>query len=182
MEHYCITKAVPDSKLLARIRNIYETSFPADERRHFDDVLRIAESKPAFCGDIYKDDGDVVGFILSWRFPFFRYAEHFAVHCDIRGKGYGRTMFADFMKRAGQPVVLEVQRPEDETSRRRIRFYESFGLIRSSIPYLQPPYSPDKHPVPLSLMSFGIDLEKRFIEVRNTLYSEVYGVKEDKQM
>ncbi|MDR1601470.1 MAG: GNAT family N-acetyltransferase [Tannerella sp.] len=179
MEHYCITNATPDSTLLAGIRDIYETSFPADERRHFDDVIRIAETEPAFCGDIYTESGNVLGFILSWRFSFFRYAEHFAVCRDMRGKGYGRTIFADFLIHSDRPVVLEVQPPEGETSRRRIRFYESFGLIRSSILYLQPPYSPDKHPVPLSLMSFGnIDLEKQFDDVRNTLYSEVYGVKE----
>ncbi|MDR0756279.1 MAG: GNAT family N-acetyltransferase [Tannerella sp.] len=178
MEYHSITHAALDNKLLVGIRDIYETSFPADERRHFDDVVRIAGIKPAFCGDIYTEDRNVVGFILSWRFSFFRYAEHFAVRRDMRGKGYGRTIFADFMKRAGPSVVLEVQRPEDETSRRRIRFYERLGLIYSSAPYLQPPYSPDKHPVPLSLMNSGFDLDKRFDEVRNTLYREVYGVKQ----
>ncbi|MDR2121359.1 MAG: GNAT family N-acetyltransferase [Tannerella sp.] len=182
MKHARFTHAFPDSRLQSGIRDIYETSFPSDERRHFDDVVRIAETEPEFSSDIYTEDGDVLGFILSWHFSFFLYVEHFAICRNMRGKGYGKTIFADFLTRADQPVVLEVQLPEDDTSRRRICFYESFGSTRSTFPYLQPPYSPDKHPVPLSLMSFGnLDLnrKKQFDAVRDVLYSKVYGVKTD---
>jgi GNAT superfamily N-acetyltransferase len=179
MEKQTLSCVSPDRERLSGIRTLYEASFPADERRHFDDVIRLMETEPAFRADIYTEGDDMMGFILYWRFPSFLYAEHFAMRETVRGKGYGRTVFRDFLAQADRPVVLEVECPEDEISRRRIRFYERLGLVRSSRPYLQPPYSPDRHPVVLSLMSYGhIDLEERFDEVRNVLYSNVYGVRD----
>lgn len=179
MKNQTLSCTSPDRTLLSGIRALYEASFPADERRHFDDAVRLMETEPAFRADIYTEGDAVLGFILYWRFPSFLYAEHFAVREDMRGKGYGRAVFGNFLTLADRPVVLEVECPEDDVSRRRIRFYERLGLVRSPVPYLQPPYSPDKHPVALSLMSYGdIDLEKRFEEVRDVLYGRVYGVRE----
>jgi GNAT superfamily N-acetyltransferase len=175
MVSHLISDTSPNRELLNLILPIYETSFPADERRHFADVIRIAATESAFRAEIYTEGDVALGFILYWRFPVFIYAEHFAVSENVRGKGLGRSLFSRFLKQACLPVVLEVEKPEDATSIRRIRFYESLGMKLSTAPYLQPPYSADKHPVSLLLMSYGdIDLNKQMYNIETFLYRNVY--------
>jgi ribosomal protein S18 acetylase RimI-like enzyme len=176
---YNLSSVQPGCRWPSAIRRLYESSFPVDERRCFNDVVRLAETEPAFHADIYSTEGHdgVVGFVFYWHFAPFLYVEHFAVCENLRGQGHGRAVFRDFLTRSDRPVILEVERPEDETSRRRIRFYERLGLTRSDVPYMQPPYGPDRQPVPLALMSCGnFDLGMRFDEVRDLLYVKVYGV------
>jgi hypothetical protein len=73
--------------------------------------------------------------------------------------------------------VLEVEKPEDATCIRRIHFYESLGMKLSTAPYMQPPYSADKHPVSLYLMSYGnIDFDKQMYNIKTLLYNVVYNV------
>ncbi len=52
------------------------------------------------------------------------------------------------------PVLLEVEPPVDEITRRRVAFYQSHGLLlRDEVPYIQPPYSPGLPPVPMCIMT-----------------------------
>ncbi|MDR3250140.1 MAG: GNAT family N-acetyltransferase [Tannerella sp.] len=180
MQQYLLSYEAQNEALLRSLRGIYETSFPPDERRRFEDVVRIASSEQAFHVDIYTESGETVGFIMYWNFEKFVYAEHFAVLEKYRGNGYGSTIIRSLLNRLALPLLLEVEKPEDETSARRIRFYEKLGLKLSAVPYRQPPYSADKNSVPMCLMSYGdIDLSKRFDEVRNVLYAKVYGISQN---
>ena len=77
---------------------------------------------------------------------------------------------------ASDMVCLEVEPPENEISKRRIDFYKRNGLYLNTFPYLQPPISNGKNPVPLMIMSSKkIDKEK-FSFIKDKLYREVYNV------
>ena len=94
-----------------------------------------------------------------------------------RGAGYGATAMSELLRQAGKPAVLEVEKPDDELSQRRIRFYQRLGFVLSPRPYTQPPYSPDRHPLELRLMSYGkIDLDQAFDLVVTRIHNRVYGV------
>ena len=77
-----------------------------------------------------------------------------------------------------KPIILEVEVPLDEMSKRRIGFYERLGFIlRNDIFYFQPPYEEGMNGLELKLMHTG-NLEKSLLEK----YSEeikkvVYGIK-----
>ena len=83
------------------------------------------------------------------------------------------------MGQTSKPVVLEVEKPEDDFSRRRIGFYERLGLkLWPDCHYIQPPYDDKKKPMELLLMSYGsLDMNKLFGEVRDILHTQVYGVR-----
>ena len=64
----------------------------------------------------------------------------------------------ELLKRINNPAVLEVEKPLDDISQRRIRFYERLGFV-------------------LYLMSFGkIDLNQVFDTVASRIHQKVYGV------
>jgi len=104
-------------------------------------------------GQGHKDGGALVGILLWWGFDDMRYLEHFATVPRLRGGGLGARALAAFTARSAVPVVLEVEPPETELSRRRVGFYRRQGFVASERPYTHPPYKRGGERVPLMLMS-----------------------------
>lgn len=158
---------------IARIREIYEASFPAEERREYDDLLQVFSTETGVDISLYTEGEDVIGFIIYWNFSGFVYVEHFAVNPAERNKGVGSRIMSEFIGRNALPVVLEVEIPREESSCRRVSFYRRIGFHLYESEYIQPPYNFGKKPVPMRLMSNGkIDFEA----VKKTLYERVYKV------
>lgn len=59
------------------------------------------------------------------------------------------------LTRTSRKLVLEVERPADEPSQRRIRFYKDLHgfTLHDTFDYHQPPYQKEGQAVPLYLMS-----------------------------
>ncbi|WP_332367848.1 GNAT family N-acetyltransferase [Spirosoma telluris] len=70
----------------------------------------------------------LVGFIIYWQWPDVLFIEHFAIDPALRGQQFGQQALAQLVRTDYTHVILEVERPEDETSQRRVRFYERQGL------------------------------------------------------
>ncbi|MCI8448180.1 MAG: hypothetical protein HFH30_07230, partial [Eubacterium sp.] len=76
-------------------------------------------------------------------------------------------------------ICLEVELPENDLAKRRIRFYERNGFFLNQYPYVQPSISKGRSPIPLLIMTSGQPVsEKIFQEIKSTLYEYVYGVTE----
>lgn len=166
-----------DIESLKYIRSVYEYSFPADERRDFDKVKALLKENDAFRLALIEKDGTPVGLFAYWEWSDWRYVEHFAVDNTCRGGGIGAEVMQAFLQMSGTPVVLEVEHPDDEISRRRIGFYERQGFIlQPAFDYIQPPYDSSKNPLHLYLMSFGMPgFSKQYPEIEKRLHKEVYG-------
>lgn len=138
------------------------------------------DHNPEFsCHAIFLPAGDFAGMITSWHFGGFRYIEHFAICPSMRNSGLGAKALSEFMAMDSSPIVLEVELPEDELSRRRIGFYERQGMeLFDCMEYVQPPYRPTGNSLPMHLMaSTGFLNPANFEEVRDKLHSHVYGLK-----
>ena len=84
-----------------------------------------------------------------------------------------------FMALCDAPVVLEVEMPTEEMSKRRIGFYERLGYVLDDHVYFQPPYRQGEPLLEMRLMTYGaIDLKQSFEEVKNCIHRYVYGVNE----
>lgn len=163
--------------VLEFIERVYTESFPQDERRDFDEVVRLLRENDDFAIVLLSDREKPVGFISYWPWDDFAYLEHFAIDSRCRGAGYGAEAMSELLKQIDKPAVLEVEKPEDDLSRRRIAFYQRLGFVLSTRPYIQPPYSADRHPLELYLMSHGaIDLDQVFDTVVTRIHNRVYGV------
>ena len=130
--------------LLDKVEKTYNDSFPEAERRAFSLVRELVRRNPAFTVYTLFKDGVYAGFITAWRFAAFIYVEHFAIDASARNGGIGGESMKQFMALCGAPVVLEVEIPADEMSKRRIGFYERLGYVLDNHVYFQPPVSPGR--------------------------------------
>ncbi|MGM9800858.1 MAG: GNAT family N-acetyltransferase [Candidatus Limisoma sp.] len=167
--------------IIDNIRNLYESAFPRDERRDFEDFKSLlAAPKSHFSVYAFFEDDVFAGFASCWRWDGFCYLEHFAVEERMRNGGRGARYLSELVRRMSLPMIIEVEPPEDDLSRRRIGFYERNGFrLAEGIDYVQPPYSPDRKSMRLMLMTYGDicltgDEDDRILRIK----ADVYGVTE----
>ena len=151
------------------IYRIMQASFSNDEYRPYDEQLALFEEPE------YRIYYMPAGFLAVWEFESFIYIEHFAVDPALRNSGTGSAMLQELVKQYQKPICLEVELPEDELTRRRIGFYERNGFVFNEYPYIQPPISKGKSPVPLRIMTYGEAITRETFEaIKNVLYRSVY--------
>lgn len=161
---------------------LYNESFPPDERRELKDEEHLAnfiKMKGGKFNAFAAKDGDLfLAFLSYWTFEGYTYIEHFAVVPEHRGKRIGALMLNHLFKEVSPNVLIEVEKPEGEEQKRRIKFYERNGFrVREEFDYTQPAYSSDKSPVEMLLMTHGdVDLHNRG-SIREML-REVYNCNE----
>ena len=170
----------------AFVEELMNDAFPIEERRDNDKQRANTDHNPLFTVHLItdeKEDGTIVnvGFITSWDFCNFHYLEHFATGPQVRNMGYGKQVLSMVLDKMSGLIVLEVEEPEDELTRRRIGFYERNGFKLCQQEYTQPAYRPGVNGLPLKLMFRGQEsLDADFEYVRDTLYREVYEVTDNK--
>jgi ribosomal protein S18 acetylase RimI-like enzyme len=160
------------------IRNLYETAFPVDERRHFDDLVQLSKAENEMHIKIEYLGNEILGFIIYWDFANFVYVEHFAVSEKFRDNGYGSRMFRDFLKHTEKTLVLEIETPDNVLARKRLQFYQRMGMFSLPFHYIQPPYNTDTKPVNMLILSNkNIVAESEFEEIKTEIFEKVYFVK-----
>ncbi|MDE6118898.1 MAG: GNAT family N-acetyltransferase [Muribaculaceae bacterium] len=136
------------------VERLWISAFPGNERRDEADQRHNTDHNPLFSCLLALEDGRPAGMFTLWDFGDFTYCEHFATDPALRGRGLGARIVSEVMAMTGKPLVLEVEMPADEMSRRRIGFYERCGLVcHHGFEYMQPPYRPGDAPLPMKLMS-----------------------------
>lgn len=164
--------------LVEKIKRTYEDSFPEVERRDFRLVEELIDNSALFKAYALIKADVYVGFLTAWGFDAFRYIEHFAIDAEARNDGVGGKALSTFIMQDNLPVVLEVELPEDDMSRRRIGFYERLGFELHDNVYYQPPYRKGEEELEMRLMSLGYICwdERTFEKIKGLIYSHVYGV------
>lgn len=154
---------------IPEIYRIMQASFSDDEYRPYDEQLALFEEPE------YRIYYMPAGFLAVWEFESFIYIEHFAVDPALRNSGTGSAMLQELVKQYQKPICLEVELPEDELTRRRIGFYERNGFVFNEYPYIQPPISKGKSPVPLRIMTYRSEITREeFQKMKEILYRRVY--------
>lgn len=159
---------------LERIRIWYEESFPIDERRSFNELIALLSYPDMhLCALVHEQQ--LAGFILYWHWEEVVFIEHFAIDPEQRGKQFGQHALALLLRIECRYFILEVERPTDEMSRRRVRFYERQGFVLTDFDYVQPPYQPEKAAVPMRLMSIpAIADQETFDRLSQLIKERVY--------
>lgn len=158
------------------VEELLHTAFPEAERRNDDEQRWNADHEARFHCLLATDGQEPVGLLTYWDFDTFIYIEHLATAPYLRGQGIGKEMVCTFFEEhLSKPVVLEVEVPTDEMSRRRIGFYERCGLHLWECDYRQPPYRNSDGWLPMYLMaSSGLSKEKDYQHIQNSIHQEVY--------
>ena len=155
---------------------ILDESFPSDEIRPFDEQKELLDNAFYKLYGITENE-ELIAVMAVWEFEELTFVEHFAVSLKHRNKNIGSGFLKEIISAYNKKLCLEVEPPEDELKKRRIGFYERNGLFLNEYPYIQPPISKGKNPVPLMIMtSEGKITEKEFRRIKETLYKSVYNI------
>lgn len=163
---------------LTTIQTWYETSFPPDERRQFEDLLQLLpHADMHLCGLVDRER--LIGFIVYWHWPEMLFVEHIAVDPEQRSKQYGQRAISELRRLESPYVVLEVELPQDAISRRRIQFYERQGFTLNPFSYAQPPYQAGNPAIPMHLVSIPAILDQEIFSnlsqlIKERVYEQFY--------
>jgi len=154
---------------------IMKKSFPEDEYRPYDEQKALLKNKFYNLYVEKKTRDCVSAFIALWNFKDFVFIEHFAVDISFRNQGYGSLILNEVKEKTNKIICLEVEVPNTEITKRRVGFYERNGFYLNSYPYIQPPISTGKNPVPLMIMTSNRNIDIiEFNNIKECLYKNVY--------
>ncbi len=154
---------------------LMEEAFPPEERPTFAHIDNRG-SNYHLC--VIEQNGTKLGIFAYWNFGTFLYIEHFAIGNKLRNNGIGSEALNHFLQNTGynRQIVLEVEMPGNPLPTRRIEFYKRHGFVENAFQYLQPPYRTGDGFLPMAIMSHQPLQKEDFENVKQTLYTEVYGV------
>ena len=141
-------------------KDLFESAFPDEERPPFGE-LKNRNANYHFLVAVIEETNEPVGILAYWTFPKFVYVEHFAIDEELRGQGFGKAVFLNFLSQQTEQVLMEVELPHDEVSEHRIEFYASMGLYQNPQHYVQPSYqNSDEDALQMLIMSkYELDYE-----------------------
>lgn len=146
-------ETIADRSGLDQIREIYEYSFPEEERRSWPSLIEETLLGNLDLFGIFLRD-NLIGFITLWDINGFKYIEHFAIDRKMRNCGAGQKVIELLRQTIDKPLLLEAEPAGlSYDAKRRIDFYERNGFEVIDRNYIQPPYRPGLPSVPLWLMA-----------------------------
>ena len=148
--HFERLTAADDARLPDAMR-LYGESFPLHEQRQDASQTAILQNE-AYHFDLVYDGEDWVGLLLNWETEDFIYVEHFCILPEKRNCRYGERALS-LLRERGKTVILEIDPPEDEISRRRRGFYVRCGFREDPFPHVHPPYRKQNAGHRLTVMS-----------------------------
>lgn len=131
---------------------LYEESFPIEERRKVEDHLRACNDERFFPISVW-DGKQLVGLMFFWEWDKYRYLEHLAVNPNIRGNGYG-TQLLNYLRNSNHTIILEIDPLINELSVRRLQFYERSGYTLTPYRFEHLPYRLDGIKQELLILSY----------------------------
>ncbi len=123
---------------------------------------------------------EMIGAMIVWELSEYIYIENFAVSEKARNQGIGSTMIKQIQDiYPNHLLVLEVEKPHDEYSRRRVTFYQrNHFLPNDNCHYIQPPLREHSVHIDLMLMSYPHALtEEVFKRIKKEIFENVYQQK-----
>lgn len=160
---------------------LMEEAFPATERRSREEAYRVFTTHPCYNAIGYKDEQGVLALLAYWHFEDCFFIDHLAVDKRLQGKGMGTELMQYFLKNiySSSVVVLEVEPPVDEITKKRVVFYERLGFKLNDFPYLQPSMQEGQPQIEMQIMSYPVSLtHEEFNAIRRNIFGHCYKVVE----
>ncbi len=131
-----LLKISTNSHYLNKIEEIYNYSFPENERINFEDMVNCKFSNSKLYA-ILKSNR-LIGFTYITLCNNFAYIVYFAIDKSQRNKGLGTlsiNKICNFYKNKTKVLCVEKPTTEDPTKLRRIKFYERNGFLLANFQF-----------------------------------------------
>ena len=165
-----------DSESFDEAHSIIEASFPESERRSQEGQRALLDIPEYELLVKETDKGKIIAIMGIWHLSDFDFIEHAAVSEKARGGGIGSRIFEEYFKTNGNRMIfLEVEHPNEENAKRRIKFYKRLGFHLNPYEYYQPPLKQGMPELPLYVMTYPDPIdEERFEACKAELMRTVY--------
>ena len=160
-----------------QIYKIMDESFPDAEKRNYADQFSLLNDEHCKVFTKRNDQGKIIIFFTVWIFDDFCFGEHFATDNRYRNLGLGSKFLSSCIENLPTPMIIEVEPPENDITKRRIEFYKRLGFHLNQYDYKQPALQAHMEPCKLLIMSYPSPIsKKKFIHYRNEIFNTVYKV------
>lgn len=158
-----------------QVYQLFEKAFIPAELRPYEQMKTLYNHNEF---QIYTriDNEQLIAAMIVWEFDEFVYFENFAVDQKFRGQGIGSQFLKELQRfYADKLLILEVEKPFDEISEKRIQFYQRHQWKLNPYEYIQPLLRENEEDVHLQLMSYPNQINnQQFQNIKNTLFKYVY--------
>jgi len=117
--------------MLSKIRRLYESSFPKNEKKSFKLILK--KRKQGIMDILYlEEDNKFCGLALTIKYNDIVLLDYFAIRQDLRDKGHGSKalqMIFDYYKGCRLILEMETTRYNEPNKLRRKNFYIKNGMV-----------------------------------------------------
>ncbi len=173
-----LIRITSNDEMYADAMRLYRMSFPYCEQREPVHQKRLMEH-PDYFFDLIYDEDEWIGVITLWQTDRFVYIEHFCILPEKRNNRYGERALALLNEISdGRKMILEIDPPIDDISKRRRGFYERCGYIENEFLHVQPTYHMGGEDVPLVIMSSPKKLTRaEYGEFYDYMLTVIFGIK-----
>lgn len=151
---------------------IYNNSFPLFERRTIKNQLEVMKNNNFNCIVIINYNS-VIGILFYWELDKYIYIEHFAIEKEHRGRNYGSSVLRKFEK-TNKIIILEIDPPIDEISKRRLNFYSRLGFKLNDYKHYHLSFRKNHKPYLMKVLSYNKPLLPK--EFKNFLYYQEHNI------
>lgn len=153
---------------------LLENDFCYAERKDYDSEILSFQNKSFYPSFIFLKD-ELVGYICFWKFDSFVFIEHFAILEGKRNQRIGSEFLKHFLLNTPHLIILEVERPTDLISEKRVHFYKRLGFTVNLYDYIQPSYHKENDKVPMYICSFDRSIShSEYIRIIKQIKNVVY--------
>ena len=164
-------------ELFCRAFSLYESAFPYEERRDIIDQKKVM-SNPDYHFCAIVEENNFQGIMLYWQIGDMIYLEHFATLPELRGQGIGASAL-ELLKAEKKDIILEIEPPVDELTKRRYGFYCRNGFCMAPYYHVQAKYHVGDPDMELKILCCpGVISETQYRAFYDYLIREI-GVKCD---
>lgn len=120
MRYEALTK---EHKDIEAVRQIYDYSFPDDERMPFDRLLSMADANHVLYA--WYDDNTLVGMTFTFVYDHLAYLSYICIKMDEQDHGYGSKIL-QALENVYSRIVVDIEKiktEQDEEQKRRKQFY-----------------------------------------------------------
>lgn len=157
------------------VYELFENSFIPTELRPYH-LMKEKWLLQEFKIFTYSKKNEIIGAMIVWELEGFVYLENFAVNDCYRSQGIGSYLLKQLMEiYKHQLLILEVEKPSDVMSQRRIQFYQRHQWHMNPFHYIQPALRDNSEDIELYVMSYPERLnQSQFQDIRFELFCKVY--------
>ncbi|MDR0368510.1 MAG: GNAT family N-acetyltransferase [Bacteroidales bacterium] len=148
-----------DNPMWKEAMDIYDVSFPAEEKRSHQKHVQLIQENNAYHFYAATENRTVVGMLVLWELQGFVYLDYLATSPHFRNKGFGKQIIERLKALFALPMVLEVELPKTDLAKRRTAFYMRLGFHLSDFPYYMPDYTCPQKKIHMYLMSFPAPID-----------------------